>query len=287
MDVSIVAVSIGPDSDSNLNATITTDSDSNLNFTITTDSDSNLNAIIILKKLCVVANEVIKSGSGIGFTTPFNDPSSITSDIYKFFHNVASDPNKVLLVASDPTTNQPLASLTLTHNALNPRGEAKRHRCSLTCFFVSPHFQSKGLGCLLLSHAESSARQISPLITYITLDARSTQKAALSCYRRSGYTHWGTMPNYATTRQDTIHDGIFLHKRIRDQTLPYTTNFTSHLTKPAVNIFWDPDFPTIDPSKETLVFVHGFPDTRKTWNAMSGENEERMTDNEEANDDNE
>ena len=76
----------------------------------------------ILRKLCVVANDVIKDGSGIGFTSPFADPASEDSQLFKFFSSVAEDPQKILLVALHPKTGQPQASLTLQHNTANPRG---------------------------------------------------------------------------------------------------------------------------------------------------------------------
>ena len=150
----------------------------------------------LLSSLSSVANEVIKSGSGIGFNKPFADPASPLCPLFQYFKSKTIEPGSSLLIAHDRAF-VPLGALVLANTLASSRGQAKRHRVDVQCFFTDPMLRGNGVGSLLLAQAEAFARSLSPKVTHLTLDARSTQTSAISLYEQAGFKVWGTLEDYA------------------------------------------------------------------------------------------
>ena len=81
----------------------------------------------LLSALAVVANEVIKGGSGIGFNEPFANPTSASCPLRQYFRSKVDDPGASLLIAHDKAF-VPLGALVLANTLASSRGQAKRHR---------------------------------------------------------------------------------------------------------------------------------------------------------------
>ena len=157
-------------------------------------TDQSLSSVFI--DLSLIANRVIAEGSGIGFNTVYDDDDIEASPLPGWFRSKVADANSALLVAFG-TTGAPVGALTLAHSLNSDRGAAKRHRVDIQCFFTDPRLRHQGVGSLLLSMADHYARRLSSHVTILTLDARSTQKSAISLYKQAGYKLWGTFDDYA------------------------------------------------------------------------------------------
>ncbi len=83
----------------------------------------------------------------------------------------------------------------------------------LTTFFVAPWARGKGLGQMLLTKLEDTARARG--LCVISLNVRETQFGAIELFKKNGYTHFGTHPLYAHVRGDVV-PGHYFCKQIQD-----------------------------------------------------------------------
>ncbi|GMI47023.1 hypothetical protein TrCOL_g1015 [Triparma columacea] len=169
---------------------------SKINYTVEKSSSSTL-----LPSLCCCCNDVIASGSGIGWTKPFSDP---VAGLLPYFQSQAIASNVSLIVAYDTTTNTSAGSVQLCDNIDRFRSEACAHRAEVSCFFVSPSLRGSKIGYGLLKKAEEVARGMG--IKKLTLDCRESQVQAIKLYERYGFKRYGTMERYASL------DGVVFQK---------------------------------------------------------------------------
>lgn len=179
---------------------------SDVEFSIITEESLATNAAL-LNSLCSVANDVIDHDSGIGWTTPFDDPL----ELLPYFTEQAKSKNVHLVVAH--VAHEAIGSLQVCDSIGKDRSQATLHRAEISCFFVGSKHRQKGMGSQLLLEAETVARGLG--ISKLTLDCRSTQHSAIRLYERSGYNRWGTMDNYASADGRKFHAGYFYDKDIK------------------------------------------------------------------------
>lgn len=245
----------------------------------------------VFNSLCTAANQVIAEGSGIGWLTPFDRP---VVDLGQYFRSVMDSQHHELYVATRGDVG--VGSIQLVHNLYNPRAEAAKHRGELQCFFVNPDARGHGVGSSLLAFSEQRARQLS--IDVLTLDVRSSQKSAIALYEQCGYRRWGTMPLYAQNREGVMHEGYFYIKDLRSRgemdrfdMFPRTA-VSSPFTRSGcdlVPLASSPQYPpehvapsshspatgssgghavAQNASRETIIMLHGFPDTTDSFSGM-------------------
>jgi GNAT superfamily N-acetyltransferase len=86
-----------------------------------------------------------------------------------------------------------------------------RHRADILKLMVHPTARGQGLARSLLTTAERAAADDG--VTLLILDAE-TGTPAERLYLTAGWTHYGTVPAYATDPAGTLKDCSFFYKRL-------------------------------------------------------------------------
>ncbi|KAB8165917.1 GNAT family N-acetyltransferase [Streptomyces sp. 3MP-14] len=96
---------------------------------------------------------------------------------------------------------------------------AGRHRAEVVKLMVRPGAQGRGLGRALLATAERAARAAG--LRLLLLDTEADTPAE-RLYRATGWTHYGTVPEYAAESGGVPRDCAFFYKRL-DEAPPEAT----------------------------------------------------------------
>ncbi len=89
--------------------------------------------------------------------------------------------------------------------------EAQVFAATITTNFIAPFARGHGLARDITVAVERAAREDS--FSFLTLDVRETQTAAIQLYESLGYERWGTNPNYAVVADEMIA-GHYYAKRL-------------------------------------------------------------------------
>ncbi len=139
-----------------------------------------------LADLCDATEAAIIDGGGFGWLTP---PSRRVLE--RYWKGVLLIPERTLFVARlDGTV---IGSAQLVRPPRN--NEAQSFAAAITTNFIAPFGRGHGLARDITVAVECVARDDG--FTFLTLDVRETQTAAIQLYESLGYRRWGTNPNYA------------------------------------------------------------------------------------------
>lgn len=168
---------------------------------------------IELADLCEAAESAIIDGGGFGWLKP---PPRKTLEA--FWNGVLLVPDKTLFVGRVDARLAGSAILT----RLPRNNEAQRHTGNISNIFVAPWARGRGLARGLVRACELFARKQG--ITFINLDVRATQAAAVRLYESLDYTRWGENQNYAIVDGKPVV-GFYYTKRLKT----HPKRNTSHL----------------------------------------------------------
>ena len=158
-----------------------------------------------LHALCEATSAAIIDGGGFGWVNP---PGRMALETY--FRGVLLVPERELFVAR-------LNGIVVgsAHLVRPPRNnEAQGHAAHLMHSYIAPYARGHGLARLLTTSVEERARELGYHV--LNLDVRETQLAAISLYESLGFERWGTHPNYAMVRGQTVR-GFYYCKRLRQR----------------------------------------------------------------------
>ena len=155
-----------------------------------------------LADLCDATEAAIIDGGGFGWLTP---PSRRVLE--RFWKGVLLIPERSLFIARLDGTIVGSAQLVRP-----PRNnEAQVFAAAITTNFIAPFARGHGLARDITVAVERVAREDG--FSFLTLDVRETQTAAVQLYESLGYERWGTNPNYAIV-DDAQVAGHFYAKRL-------------------------------------------------------------------------
>jgi ribosomal protein S18 acetylase RimI-like enzyme len=156
-----------------------------------------------LNTLCEATDAAIIDGGGFGWVNP---PGRRALETY--FRGVLLVPERELFVAR--LNDEVVGSAILVRPPRN--NEAQAFAAQLMHAYIAPYARGHGLARQLTVAVEERAREVGYHI--LNLDVRETQAVAIRLYESVGYTRWGTHPEYAQVRGQTI-SGYFYYKRLR------------------------------------------------------------------------
>lgn len=139
-----------------------------------------------LEDLCDATDAAILDGNGFGWLNP--PPRARLEAYYK---GILIIPERELFVGR--LDRVIVASAQLWRPSRS--NEAQAFAGTLTSHWVAPWARGHGLARMLLATVED--RAVSLGLSYLKLDVRATQEAAIQLYEANGYTRWGTLPAYA------------------------------------------------------------------------------------------
>ena len=156
-----------------------------------------------LRHLAQLLVDAVESGAAVSFLAPLGLERA--EDWWRRTTS-APDSRVVVLVARDGGA---IVGTVQLHPAWAPN---QPHRAEVAKLLVHRRFQRAGLGTRLMRAVEDEARGAG--FTLLTLDAKRGA-AAESLYRKLGWTHAGTIPNYAFDPDGiTPHDAVVFYKRM-------------------------------------------------------------------------
>jgi len=155
-----------------------------------------------LHDLCEATDMSILDGGGFGWVRP---PPRRRLEAY--WRGVLLVPERELFLAR--LDGRVCGSAQLVRPPRN--NEAQAFAATLQHAFVAPWARGHGLATDLTLAVEAQAR--ADRFRILNLDVRESQQAAITLYRRLGYVHWGTHPEYARVRGRTVQ-GLFFYKQI-------------------------------------------------------------------------
>ena len=155
-----------------------------------------------LADLCDDTEAAIIDGGGFGWLTP---PSR--QMLERYWKGVLLIPERSLFIARLDGTIVGSAQLVRP-----PRNnEAQVFAAAITTNFIAPFARGHGLARDITVAVERVAREDG--FSFLTLDVRETQTAAIQLYESLGYERWGTNPNYAIV-DDEVIAGHYYAKRL-------------------------------------------------------------------------
>jgi ribosomal protein S18 acetylase RimI-like enzyme len=155
-----------------------------------------------LEDLCDATDAAILDGNGFGWLNP--PPRARLEAYYK---GILIIPERELFIGR--LDGVIVASAQLWRPSRN--NEAQAFAGTLTSHWVAPWARGHGLARMLLSAVEERAAVLG--LSYLKLDVRSTQEAAIQLYEANGYTRWGTLPAYARVAGKLVA-GYYYVKRL-------------------------------------------------------------------------
>ncbi|HUN45316.1 MAG TPA: GNAT family N-acetyltransferase [Stellaceae bacterium] len=97
------------------------------------------------------------------------------------------------------------------------QNEAQAATAHLSGAFIAPWARHRGLGRMLVTLAEATAREHGGLV--LNLDLRATQKTAIRFFEALGYRRWGIHPAYARV-EGRVVAGHFFWKPLTPEAEP-------------------------------------------------------------------
>ena len=167
---------------------------------ISVDLLSSINKVD-LADICNITEQAIKAGGGFGWLKA--PPRDILN---KYWKGILLVKNRKLIVGR--LNNGIAGTLQLIFNLSN--NEAQQHICNITSHFVAPWARGHGLAKAMIDKAEEISKESGS--SYVQLDVRETQKAAIQLIKSKGYKQWGTNPDYANVDGNNIKGFYFLKK---------------------------------------------------------------------------
>jgi phosphoribosylformimino-5-aminoimidazole carboxamide ribotide isomerase len=153
-----------------------------------------------LSGLCEATVAAILDGGGFGWV----DPPPVKT-LAAYWRGVILVPERELFIARHDGIVCGSAQLVKP-----PRNnEAQKGGAGLQHAFVAPWARRTGLGTALIQAVERAAREERYRI--LNLDVRETQEPAIHIFRKLGFVHWGTHPEYARVKGRTVQ-GLFFFK---------------------------------------------------------------------------
>jgi len=146
--------------------------------------------------------DAVESGAAVSFLAPLT-PERAEDWWRRTF--AASGPAAIFLVARDAGG---IAGTVQLHPAWAPN---QPHRAEIVKLLVHRRCRRSGLGTRLMDAIEEEGRRAG--FRLLTLDAKRGE-AAERLYRRIGWTHAGTIPDYALDPDGTPHDAAIFYKRL-------------------------------------------------------------------------
>ena len=156
-----------------------------------------------LADLCNITEEAIKAGGGFGW---WKNPGR--DILQKYWKGVGIIQNRKLIVGR--MEKAIAGTLQLIFQPLN--NEAQSKIFTISSHFVAPWARGYGLAKAMIDKAEKEA--IENGASYIQLDVRETQEAAIQLFKSKGYNQWGTNPYYAQVGDKNIK-GFYFTKKIK------------------------------------------------------------------------
>lgn len=150
-----------------------------------------------IDELCDVLVGVVNAGASVGFLPPL-DRAEATA-----YWNQVLGPSTVLLIAEDGERIVGTGQLDL---AMRANG---RNRAEVCKVLVLPSEQGKGIGKSLMLALEAEARKENRGLLH--LDTNEGDKSN-RLYVRVGYTAVGTIPDWATSGDGSLHGTTFYYK---------------------------------------------------------------------------
>lgn len=146
--------------------------------------------------------------SSIGFLAPLSDAGA--DDYWRSVGRKLQEapPTCYLFVLTRPDDGEILATVQL---ATIPKA-TQAHRGEIAKLLVSPSARRLGLGNLMMRHVEAFAGEQLGL-RLLTLDTKTTTPAR-SFYNHTGWTEWGTCPDYAAFADGTLGSVTFFRKTL-------------------------------------------------------------------------
>ena len=158
---------------------------------------------IDLADLCNITEQAIKDGGGFGWIkTP---PRGV---LKKYWKGSIVVYNRKLIVGR---LNNAIAG-TLQLIFQPPNNEAQQNNFNIISHFVAPWARGFGLAKAMIDKAEFTGLEHGA--SYVHLDVRETQDAAIKLFESKGYILWGTNPSYALVEGKTIK-GYYYYKKLK------------------------------------------------------------------------
>lgn len=156
-----------------------------------------------LADLCNITEQAINAGGGFGWLKM--PPREV---LIKYWQGVILIPHRKIFVGR---LNSVIAG-TLQLIFHPPNNEAQHENASIMSHFVAPWARGFGLAKKMIDIAEKKALELGS--SFIHLDIRATQEAAIKLFESQGYIKWGTNPYYAIVDGNNLK-GYYFFKKIK------------------------------------------------------------------------
>jgi ribosomal protein S18 acetylase RimI-like enzyme len=147
--------------------------------------------------------------SSIGFLAPLTEAVATTYWREVFPQALGQDASTTLMVLTDGSSSDNVIGT--VQIATIPK-ETHAHRGEIRKLLIHPDHRGRGLGRRLMESAERASRD-SLKLDILVLDT-ATDAAALEFYRRTGWTEWGTCPDYACFADGKKGSATFFYKHL-------------------------------------------------------------------------
>jgi acetyltransferase len=154
------------------------------------------------RSLAQLLVDAVESGAAVSFLAPL---TVARAEAWWRSMLSAADPRAVVLVARDADG---IVGTVQFHPAWAPN---QPHRAEIAKLMVHRRSRRFGLGTRLMHAIEEEAHQAG--FGLLTLDAKRGG-AAEHLYRRLGWVHAGTIPEFAFDSDGTPHDAVIFYKKL-------------------------------------------------------------------------
>lgn len=153
-----------------------------------------------LKDLSELLIKTVEDGASIGFISPMEE-----IDANNYFETVLG-PDVILLVAK---ASDKIVGTIQLHLSTKQNGS---HRAEIAKLMTHPNYRRRGVGRMLMQHAEEIARNNGRSL--LVLDTREGDSSNL-LYTSLGYIRAGRIPNYAKSPNGDLAATIYYYKEIK------------------------------------------------------------------------
>ncbi|WP_331768288.1 GNAT family N-acetyltransferase [Embleya sp. NBC_00896] len=153
--------------------------------------------------------DVVAGGSSLGFLAPF-DRNAAAAWWAALEPAVANGNLAVWIAENTQDTNGGTGIAGTVSLALEPKPNG-RHRAEVVKLMVHRDARGRGLGQALLTTAEQAAARAGATLLLLDTEADS---AADHLYRTTGWTRYGTVPQYAAGPTGSLRDCNFYYKQL-------------------------------------------------------------------------
>ena len=154
-----------------------------------------------LADLCNITEQAIKAGGGFGWLK-----APTREVLIKYWKGTLLIPNRKLIIGR--LNNVIAGTLQLIFQL--PNNEAQQNIANIMSHFVTPWARGFGLAKEMIDVAEKKALELGS--TFIHLDIRETQEAAIKLFELKGYKKWGINPYYAFVDGKNLKGHYFFKK---------------------------------------------------------------------------